>query len=353
VSRYAASLTRALDTVCRDFPGLAFSLLTTRAGAAKAEPANIPVRVVGRGLEAFRMGPGRVALEQLAVPRRWPGIVHFFDLSGPLLAPSQAFVTTVHDAAVAHGYNRARYAYKRRLHPWALKRAQLAVAVSEFAKGEAMQHYGADPARIRVVRSGPGLIDVAAPDEAGPVGSGPPTFLYVGNLTASKNLAFLVSAFEQAGVDGELTLAGRPGEHFAELRERVNNSPLRGRIRIVQGADDDQVDGLYRSATALVHPSQYEGFGFTPLEAMARGCPVLAGDIPAVREISGSGAMLLPLDDIESWTHALRRVLTDASLREELRARGLRTAARYSWNETAKELCELFLDLAARATAPR
>jgi glycosyltransferase involved in cell wall biosynthesis len=95
-----------------------------------------------------------------------------------------------------------------------------------------------------------------------------------------------------------------------------------------------------------VLPSRYEGFGFTPLEAMARGCPVLASDIPPIREISSPGALLLPLDDEAAWAEAIRRVVAEDSLREELRVRGAQTVARYSWQTTARELCRLFLEAA-------
>jgi len=103
------------------------------------------------------------------------------------------------------------------------------------------------------------------------------------------------------------------------------------------------IDALYRSATALLLPSRYEGFGFTPLEAMTRGCPVLASDIPPLREVSGEGAMLLPLDDEDAWADGIRRIVADASLRDDLRRRGADTAAHYSWERTARELCGLFL----------
>ena len=93
--------------------------------------------------------------------------------------------------------------------------------------------------------------------------------------------------------------------------------------------------GLYRGASALVLPSLYEGFGFTPLEAMSRGCPVVASDIPAVREVSGDGALLVPLEE-QAWTDALDRVAGDERLRDELRERGRTTVARYSWDETAR-----------------
>ncbi len=110
-----------------------------------------------------------------------------------------------------------------------------------------------------------------------------------------------------------------------------------------EGPDDEELDALYRKASVLALPSRYEGFGFTPLEAMARRCPVLASDIPAVREISGSGALLVPADDEHAWGEAIRRVTGDADLREDLRRRGEETVARYSWKETARGLCRVWL----------
>jgi glycosyltransferase involved in cell wall biosynthesis len=74
---------------------------------------------------------------------------------------------------------------------------------------------------------------------------------------------------------------------------------------------------------------------------MARGCPVVASDIPAVREISGSGALLVAPDDLSGWADALRRVVEDDGLRTQLSALGVETVARYSWDETARRVAHL------------
>jgi glycosyltransferase involved in cell wall biosynthesis len=126
----------------------------------------------------------------------------------------------------------------------------------------------------------------------------------------------------------------------------------RERIQIVTDANDAAADRLYRQAVALAHPAEYEGFGFTPLEAMARGCPVLASDIPAIREISGPGALLLPPHDGDAWTDAIARIFADPSLRDSLRDRGRRTVASYSWERTARNLCELLLAAGGQERKP-
>lgn len=337
IPRYAVMLGQALDRVATEFPELSLTLLTGLAGVEQIAPRTISVRRPPRGLGHIASGPARVALEQALVRSDRSDLLHFFDLTGPMLAPSRPFTTTVHDAAASHGFGPRAYAYKRRLAPWALRRARAAIAVSAFARDEAVRHFGADPARIHVIHSGPGLTPARAAAEES--GDGPPYFLYVGNLGRNKNLPFLVSAFERLGAEADLVLAGRAAGPVAELQRAVSSSPAEGRIRLRADVTDGDLDRLYHAATALVLPSRYEGFGFPLLEAMARGCPVLASDIPAFREVAGEGAMLLPLDDPTAWADAMRRVLADGMLRADLRARGSATVARYSWDETARALC--------------
>jgi glycosyltransferase involved in cell wall biosynthesis len=341
VPRYAAALAQGLDHVAGEFPELELVLLTTPLGLSRTRPRRLEA-VVPQGRFALRSaGAWRIAAEQLLARGAKADLLHFFDLTGPVLTPRRPFTTTIHDAAIRHRAADARLAYKRLLQPWAARRARGAVAVSAFAKDEAVRHFGADPGRVHVVRSGPGLLADPASNGSGADGADP-YLLYVGDLAEHKNLPFLVRAFSRAKVPVGLVLAGRCGPRFERVREAVDTSPARERIQIQLDASDEEVDALYRGATALVLPSVYEGFGFTPLEAMARGCPVLASDIPALREVSGDGALLLPLGDEDAWAAAIRRVLGDADLRSDLRRRGSETVARYSWDEAARGVCRVF-----------
>jgi glycosyltransferase involved in cell wall biosynthesis len=341
VPRYAAALTNALDRVAQDFPELSLRLLTTARGAEAAGVAHMPVDRVEGVFEHAHAGPRRILAEQIRARRTRADLLHFFDLSGPILAGRRRFVTTIHDAAIRHGFEGARVTHKRLLQPWALRHATAAVAVSAFARTEAVHLFGADPDRIHVIHSGPGLIPAATAQGAPPEGS--PHLLYVGNFAAHKNLPFLIEAFGEADVDCRLLLVGGRGDRLEEIRRAAAASPAGARIEIRWDVSDEELDGLYRGASMLLVPSRYEGFGFTALEAMARGCPVLASDVPAVREISGDGAMLLPLDDRAAWAAAMRRVLSDDHLREGLRRRGAETVRRYSWTATARAVCRLFL----------
>jgi glycosyltransferase involved in cell wall biosynthesis len=345
VPRYAARLTQALDQVAEDYPQLSLSLLTTAAGAEAVGARSIAVEVVAGNSPRVNAGPGRLLLEHVLVRRQRADLFHYFDVTGPVLAPRRRFVATVHDTAFVHGYAPRSSAYKRRLYPWALARASALVAVSQFAKDEAVRYFGADPAKIEVVHSGPGLFSGGAGAAPQPEREETPFLLYVGNLGGNKNLPFLVRSFQRADVFARLVLAGRARGSPAELRQAIDAAPSRDRIEIRGGVSDEELERLYRSAAALVLPSVYEGFGFTALEAMARGCPVLASDIPALREVSGSGALLLPLGDEAAWAGAMQRVVGDEDVRADLRARGAATVARYSWEKTARGV----LDVLSRA----
>lgn len=343
VSRYATALTRGLSEVAGEYPALRLRLLTTSAGAEKIGSLEIDVEALPLRQRFARGGPGRILLEQWRAAAAKSDVLHFFDLSGPLLAPRHPFVATIHDASVMHGYSVVRQAYKRRLYPWALKRARATVAISEFAKSEALRYFAVPPQSISVIPSGPGFTTATPLPGGRDLGLSGPYLLCVGNLTASKNLPFLVRAVERAELPHTLVLAGRPGEHYDEVDAAVRASSRP--IRVIHDATDAELDGLYRGAAALLLPSRYEGFAFTPLEAMSRGCPVLASDIPAVREVSGPGAMLVQVDDETAWVEALRSVATDPSLRDSLAARGTAHVANYSWQTTARRLCELFLNV--------
>jgi glycosyltransferase involved in cell wall biosynthesis len=344
IPRYAVRLARALDNVAGDFPELAVTLVTTERGAAEIEPRRLELELVRGPLRHANAGPARLAAEQVAAARGRADLLFFFDVMGPLLAPRRPFVAVAHDARPAHAFIRRRWAYKRRLYPWVTRHAEALVAVSRFAADEMVEHFGADRARIRVVHSGPGL-ETDVPPRGDGTNAGRPFLLYLGALEANKNLGVLVEAHGRADADIDLVLAGRPGSGFEELRAQLDASPAAGRIRIEQAVDDRRADELYRTALALAHPARYEGFGFTPLEAMARGCPVLESDIPALREISGDGALLVPLEDVAAWADAIRRVATDGELRADLRARGAETVARYSWDAAARGVASLLAEL--------
>ena len=134
---------------------------------------------------------------------------------------------------------------------------------------------------------------------------------------------------------------------MADLDRAVAASPHRDRILRLGWVEPDQRAALLRGASVFAYPSRYEGFGLPPLEAMAAGTPVVATDAGALAEVTGGAAELVAPGDADDLAAALDRVLRDEALADDLRDRGQRRAATYSWDATAAGLAALYRRLAA------
>ncbi|MCS6845907.1 MAG: glycosyltransferase, partial [Caldilineales bacterium] len=99
---------------------------------------------------------------------------------------------------------------------------------------------------------------------------------------------------------------------------------------------------LYSGAIAFVYPSLYEGFGLPPLEAMACGSPVICSHAASLPEVVGDAALTFDPTDVEALAQALADVLSNPGLREDLRRRGLRRAAGFSWRRCAQETLAVY-----------
>ena len=105
---------------------------------------------------------------------------------------------------------------------------------------------------------------------------------------------------------------------------------------------DSEVNYLYNAASMLVYPSFYEGFGLPPLEAMTCGTPAIVSNIKVMPEVVGDAALLIDPHDVEELGTAMYRLLTDDALRRDLIAKGLKRAARFSWEQAARETLAVY-----------
>jgi alpha-1,3-rhamnosyl/mannosyltransferase len=186
----------------------------------------------------------------------------------------------------------------------------------------------------RVVVAYPGL--TALPDP--PVGRivDRPYFLVVGEQMPRKGLRTLLDAFAAAEVDeAVLVHAGPPSTQTGELRAHTSELRLDGRVTWRGYVSRTELAALFRDAIAFCFPSVDEGFGLPVLEAMACGTPVIASDIPPLREVAGDSALFVSTGDVAAWANALHLVATDAGLRDRLRMRGPERARGFTWDACA------------------
>jgi glycosyltransferase involved in cell wall biosynthesis len=178
--------------------------------------------------------------------------------------------------------------------------------------------------------------------------------LAVGTIEPRKNLATLVRAFEEflrerpaSGL--RLVIAGGRGWLSGPLFESIEKSLARGRVVLAGYVSDEQLCALYTTCAAFVYPSLYEGFGLPPLEAMSCGAPVIAGWTPAVVEVSAGAACLFDPRDHVQLARALLELLEDEPARRALSEAGLRRAAHFSWQRTARATLDVYAEALKRS----
>ena len=216
---------------------------------------------------------------------------------------------------------------------------------SDAVRDEVVAELGGDPDRVVTVPNG--YTPMAVGDAArGRARAGCDEFvLAVGTVEPRKDLPGLVSAVDRLNGDGhDITLVhvGPDGWGTAALDEAVAAMQHPGRfVRLGRVSDDDLAD-LYRAARLFAYPSRYEGFGIPVLEAMSAHVPVVTTSVPAIAEVAGQAAVLVPPGDVDALAEAVGTVWADDARRAALITAGDERAAEYSWDRCADGIVELY-----------
>lgn len=166
----------------------------------------------------------------------------------------------------------------------------------------------------------------------------------LGTVSTRKNLIPVIEALAAHGGPQALPLLalGPPGSGSAEVAELIERRGVGDRVRLLGWVPSADVHALLRGARALVHPSVEEGFGLTPLEAMACGVPSIVSRQGSLPEVVGDASILADAHDPDSWDQAIGRVVDDETVRAGLIARGRHHAARFTWERTAQRTAEVY-----------
>ncbi|MFH0908428.1 MAG: glycosyltransferase family 1 protein [bacterium] len=350
VGRYTKALVEHLGALAGDDELALFYFDFQRKGT--------PFPVAGAGQKAVRWCPGRV-VQKAWKEIGWPpfdwlagpaDVYHFPNFILPPLTRGKS-VVTIHDTSFLRHPETTEEKNLRYLNAKirdTVRRADAIITDSVFSAMEIETLLKAPREKLHPVLLGlPGDLRRPAGEAVREVRSrhslARPYLLLVGTLEPRKNVPFLVEVFEKlGGFDGDLVIAGMRGWKYEPILQRMQVSPRRERIRYLEYVDEEDLPALYAGAELFVFPSFYEGFGFTPLEAMACGTPVIASSAGSLPEVLGGAAELVEAFDTDEWTARVGALLADRGRCEQLRVRGLEHVKRFDWNETARKTWNVY-----------
>ena len=256
----------------------------------------------------------------------------------PLGRLGVASAITVHDLAIYRNpdwFPRGQWLSTKVVVPRSLRRAGAVIAVSRSTARDLEELFGVGGRRVSVVHHGVGREFHPRPAVEARLRLGLPErfILFVGTIEPRKNLETLLEAWALTRDRLPLVVAGGWGWRFEEVRARLER--LGAGVRLIGPVAPADLPDLYSAATCLAHPAWYEGFGLTPLEAMACGTPVVCSDSSSLPEVVGDAALTVDPGDALGLAASLERVCGDTDLHLDLRRRGLVRAAEFSWSRSA------------------
>ena len=276
---------------------------------------------------------------------RWPPrlgvhVVHDPDARAPRKRGA-ARVVTLHDvfSLLRTDFSSERFRrHKLERYKALVRDCQRIIAVSESTRRDFLSHFPECPEeRVVVVAHGVSEHFCRPSDDRlaqlrTRLGLEWPYLLFVGELSARKNLVRTLEAFERCGLDDHvLVLAGEPGHQHDEIDRAV--SRLGDRARFVGRIDDRELPALYAGASALCFATLYEGFGLPILESMRCGTPVVTSTVGAAPEVAGGHAVLVDPEDVDALSAGLAKAVTmDASERTAARMH----AETFTWDACAR-----------------
>ena len=317
--------------------------LTPPSPAVRSVDVRIPVRVLNYSWHRLGWPP----VEWLAGSGY--DVVHS---PHPLLIPTNhaAQVVTIHDLDFLDHPERTAAEVQRdypelvRAH---VQRARRVVVPSRFTASEVEHRLDVSHDRITVCYNG-------APDWAPRADwPSPGHILFVGSLTARKNVGQLLDAYaillgrDESHTLPPLVLAGAPTTQAADWLTAIERPPLRDHVHCTGYVDKTELQALYEGASVLVLPSFHEGFGLPTVEAMTVGVPVIVSDRGALPEVVGDAGLIVEPTAPVALAAAIERMLTDVPFAKACAERGFQRAARFNWHESAKALKAAYA-LAAR-----
>jgi glycosyltransferase involved in cell wall biosynthesis len=270
---------------------------------------------------------------QVPPSKRLPRIFTIYDLI-PITHPEMAIPSA------------ARHVRPRLKHY--IDRADFVIAISKATATDLTSTLGVPNEKIITIYPGTTPIARASPKQIlklkSKFGIKRDYLLFVSRIDPRKNLPRLMRAFDISGLaqDFDLAIVGPRGWHMEETIETWQNIKCKNQIRWLDYVTEEDLAALYSGALFFTYPSLIEGFGLPILEAMSAGCPVLTSNISSMPEAAGDAAIYVDPYDVESIATGLRQLAENSELRAEFIQRGYERARKFSWENTAKGMVEVY-----------
>jgi glycosyltransferase involved in cell wall biosynthesis len=318
----------------------------------------VPLEGPERSLKSYR--EFRAAVKRLECD-----LVHIPNLFSVPRGLSCPYVMTVHDILEHLSRAREQTGFWRSLHFQLTKRvlsgAARIFAVSNFTKVEMEKLFSIPPGCIEVVYNA--IDERLLHGHANPADRQLiveryqvtyPFLLYAGRISPHKNVVRMIEAFsalktelekDQVYPDLKLIIIGDDVSGNPDLRRTVIRSGVQNDVRFLGFVPIEVLRTFYDQAKIFVFPSLYEGFGLPPLEAMAHGTPVVTSNLSSLPEVVGNAAVLVHPENVFEIMRALHRVLLDQPLREKMKERSYRQAAKFSWEKSVRRIMDVYQEI--------
>jgi glycosyltransferase involved in cell wall biosynthesis len=298
--------------------------------------------------KSFRIAGENTWLVQQCRKRKI-ALVHYAGGVVPMIRTSRP-VLTIHDLQYLYYpeyFTKTKLNYLKVMVPRSAESARLVLVPSEYTRRTVIERLNIDPSIVIVVPHGvsPREGKEATEEIRARYDISGPFFLYPAITYPHKNHLVLIDAFAKVlktHPETTLVLTGAKGSMEVRMRSAIQGLGVGDRVKRLGYIPSDDLDALYHEAVAMTFPSRFEGFGAPVLEAMARGCPVIAADATALPEVVEEHGCLVSPDNSDHWAQAMTEVLDDTELRNRFAKSGLERAREFTWTRSADILEEAY-----------
>ena len=348
IGRYASQLIQSLSEIDQENQYLLYT--PKRFFSPRKKLPAIPARNFSLKIDRFSRGVnktvGAMDLYHAPSPEAWPS------LSGAKV------IVTVHDLifkTYPQGHTASTIAFAEVQFQNIVSKAAKIICCSKSTLDDLNRYFKVEAKKTALIYQGVNQNDFYPIDEKeGKLaeemirlkGIDGPFILFVGTIEPRKNLRNLLVAFSllknKKIFSGKLALIGMQGWMSADLAGLVEKLGIKEDVAFTGFLSNEELRHFYNKARAFVFPSFYEGFGFPIVEAFSCGAPVVTSNVSSCPEIASDAALKVNPNSPEEIAQAVGRVLDDSYLRNELREKGFKRAAQFTFLNTARQTLKVY-----------